>query len=826
MSINAPINSGLSLGGLDETMVSPVNEAADAEERAVVVSGAPWMGADPLDLAAMLAAEAGDMAFLRQLSLSPESVFAATLPTDGALTASGDADNGDPFRDDGPITVDWSQVKDHDGNGFGERDAWKQAAFVDLDRDGDDEVVALNPNLGRWATIEVDSDRSVIYSGATRVVGVYEDPFVTSGAVTKGSEFDSATRFANDLKAGRLSVVDTMIERTTGRTSIIFKLNGEDTYLRLKVHADGNAEYANYMNGAQYQALRSQAPNLSQAPVSGDYKGAGQTVVIIDSGWSSSWDSGNVLYSYDFADNDSNVSVSETDPHGSLVTRTVLDQAADTNIIRLKVFSDNSDGAYYGTMERALQWVINNVSTYGIDAVNLSIGGGNTTTAASTPLSNEYQKLNSMGVITTVAAGNSGEYGVSLMAANSDVVTVSATDGNASLTWWTQRHPTLTDITADGIVDLTNVYGGHRVVQGTSFAAPNVAGAISRAQEAAYVIRGSALTKSEFLTVAEATGDKVGYGAYYELNTDSLMAELVNNYLKNGAITDPGDDTSTDWNGYVSAPDANLAAVNEVGGEYTYGYGWADEVIVGSAANNLFNLDYGDDTLTGGGGSDVFKFNSATDFDVVTDFDVKNDFLDLGYWATSPSTTINQSGGDSVISIYRGSSTITLKGVTASDWKTLRDVGGGAIFASSASDDDVAPSPDTDYRERAPTNPKRVYSSGGGWNYGWLNETVTGGSSDELFDLNYGNDTLTGGGGSDVFCFNSVTDFDIITDFNVKNDFLDMGYWARSSSTTATETSQGTVISIYHGSSTITLMGVFKSDWGMLRDATAGAIFA
>lgn len=53
--------------------------------------------------------------------------------------------------------------------------------------------------------------------------------------------------------------------------------------------------------------------------------------------------------------------------------------ASGINVIHLKVFSDNSNGASLGDIEEALQWVIQNSVQYNIASVDLSLGGGHVT---------------------------------------------------------------------------------------------------------------------------------------------------------------------------------------------------------------------------------------------------------------------------------------------------------------------------------------------------------------------------------------------------------------------------------------------------------------
>lgn len=422
------------------------------------------------------------------------------------------------------------------------------------------------------------------------------------------------------------------------------------------------------------------------------YTGDGMRLAVIDTGYSTGWNNGDIAYQWDFANGDSSALNPQADTHGSLVANVALQHSPKIEIIHLKVFSDYGKNASYADIEKALQWVVNNATDYNIAAVNLSLGGGYANRSTTTPLSDEFAQLANKGVLSFAAAGNSGFFNlfkdVSSIAADPNNIAVSASDGAGSLAWWSQRHPTLTDITADGVkVPVTNASGVTYQINGTSFSTPTVAATAVRAQDAAEDIRGSRLTQNEFVTVAKATGESVMSGTYKELNADALMDELVNRYLPGGTPpTTPDDTTSTpsDDSYVASAPTSFAKEYGQGGGQWNSG--WVNETLAGTTANEKFHINYGSDTLTGGGGSDVFAFNSVTDHDVITDFKANNDFLDLGFWASSwggTKASIN-SVGDTVLSIYHGNSTVTLKGVSAGDWSKIRDVTYGAFLTNAA----------------------------------------------------------------------------------------------------------------------------------------------
>lgn len=168
----------------------------------------------------------------------------------------------DPVGDGPGLGMDFSQLRDFDGNDLGGAGSWTLQGIADIDGNGRSEYVLTNTSNGRWATA-TSSGGTVDFSahgadGTTRVVGVYSDPLVTAGLVTAGSEFDSAQRFANDLRADRLMFLGTGDYDADGRREVFWKIRdgnadpADDVYLRALMHTDVNIDYANYRNVTQF----------------------------------------------------------------------------------------------------------------------------------------------------------------------------------------------------------------------------------------------------------------------------------------------------------------------------------------------------------------------------------------------------------------------------------------------------------------------------------------------------------------------------------------------------------------------------------------------
>lgn len=262
------------------------------------------------------------------------------------------------------------------------------------------------------------------------------------------------------------------------------------------------------------------------------YTGRGETVVVIDSGWSPTWESAaRIVYQHDYANNDADARNPNADTHGALVTSSILSQAPDLNIVALKVIPDGTSTASGSAIEQALQWVVAHASDYKIVGVNLSLAGGSATSEMTTLLSDELASLAAKRVLVSAAAGNAGQNGtatdVSYFAADHNTICVSASGGDGTMPGWAQRNPGITDLCADGTdIRLTDLAGRTVTANGSSFSAPSVTAAVALAQQEAIALRGSALTQDEFLSLAKQTGTPIAGTGYTDLNTQALLAKI------------------------------------------------------------------------------------------------------------------------------------------------------------------------------------------------------------------------------------------------------------------------------------------------------------
>ena len=290
-----------------------------------------------------------------------------------------------------------------------------------------------------------------------------------------------------------------------------------------------------------------------------------------------------IAYQYDFADGDADAS--DVNGHGSNVASITASQdptytgmAPGADLIILKVFGD-SGGGDFGMVESALQWVVANAAAYNIVSINMSLGdGGNYTSPISLyGLGDELADLTAAGVMTVVAAGNdfyehSSAQGVSYPAADPNCVAVSAvwdannggpyywsggaidyTTGTDRLVSFSQRHATMTDISAPGaMITGANTSGGTSSYAGTSQASPHIAGIAALAQQLAEQALGRRLTLAEFRDVLEASGQTIHDGDDEDDNVVNTGLDLPRvDVLAMGeailALGDPGSISGMVW---------------------------------------------------------------------------------------------------------------------------------------------------------------------------------------------------------------------------------------------------------------------------------------
>jgi len=155
--------------------------------------------------------------------------------------------------------------------------------MIDVNGDGNQEMIFTNDKSGRWATVSIDSITGFVdftdydQGGSTRIVGVYEDTLVQEGIDNNGYlsdgitpapvsdpvdpnrylggidrlELNSQYRFQNDIQNDNLIPRNSGDYDDDGVYEVYWKTADETAYLRALMHEDGNIQYANYQDQIQ-----------------------------------------------------------------------------------------------------------------------------------------------------------------------------------------------------------------------------------------------------------------------------------------------------------------------------------------------------------------------------------------------------------------------------------------------------------------------------------------------------------------------------------------------------------------------------------------------
>ncbi|MEP7039766.1 MAG: S8 family serine peptidase, partial [Acidobacteriota bacterium] len=169
-------------------------------------------------------------------------------------------------------------------------------------------------------------------------------------------------------------------------------------------------------------SMRSQAATANRAAYTLDGSGVG--VAIVDSGmlanhkdFTNASGASRIVFSKNFVT--TSTTTDDDYGHGTHVAgiaagNSTIDSSAyrgiapNANIINLKVLDGQGSGQSSWLLN-ALQWLIENRTTYNIRVVNLSLGGLAIDSYTNDPVNRKVQELTALGVLVVAAAGNEGK---------------------------------------------------------------------------------------------------------------------------------------------------------------------------------------------------------------------------------------------------------------------------------------------------------------------------------------------------------------------------------------------------------------------------------
>ena len=262
-----------------------------------------------------------------------------------------------------------------------------------------------------------------------------------------------------------------------------------------------------------FPSLASLYPKVVGAPAAWNsgYTGEGVGIAVLDSGVQSIADFGSRLVQVQLPGQTTNA---DTYGHGTFVAGIAAGSAPAGNYVGIApgatVYAMNvshADGSVYSSdVISGLDWVLANHTAYNIRVVNLSLSESAQSSYLASALDTAVERVWRDGVVVVASAGNRGPGAISYAPANDPfAITVGATDAKNTVSisddtvatfsssGTTQDGFTKPDLLAPGrlvpstlpggtvlagLAPLTNLLGGgYATMSGTSFAAPQVAGA-------------------------------------------------------------------------------------------------------------------------------------------------------------------------------------------------------------------------------------------------------------------------------------------------------------------------------------------------------------
>jgi subtilisin family serine protease len=216
--------------------------------------------------------------------------------------------------------------------------------------------------------------------------------------------------------------------------------------------------------------------------------------------------------------------------------------ARDANLISIQVFTRFDTSADCGSQVPcllsyasdeilALERIFSLRETYNIAAVNMSLGGGryfsqSRCDAENASLKAAIDQLRSVGIATVASTGNEGYFdSISAPACISSAISVGATTKSDNISSFTNAAPFMSLLAPGSSITSSVPGGGFDVKNGTSMAAPHVAGAWALLKE-----RRPSASVAQVLTALRSTGvpriDSLTNIAYPRIRIDAAATAL------------------------------------------------------------------------------------------------------------------------------------------------------------------------------------------------------------------------------------------------------------------------------------------------------------
>jgi len=333
-------------------------------------------------------------------------------------------------------------------------------------------LVAVAVLVAIFVLVGVVNARGIVDKGDTKRVIAHTEEEV-SNAISSGCK---VVRDAKTLKA--LSCPQGVAESLSLAEDVMVFALDENS------HADSRNQVTTQSISANKQIGADLVHNTGNT-------GVGRKVVVLDTGYnynhpelSSSYLGGN-----DFVNDDDDPM--DDNGHGShvsgIITADGIDDpkakgvAPDTGIIAGKVLDQNGSG-YFSDVVAGIYWAVDN---FDADAINMSLGTGRPYVYKGfcnnvlPDLTKAVKYAVDKNVTVVVAAGNSGNSGVSIPGCISYSTTVGAVNSSDKVASFSGRGNAL-DITAPGVSIYSTVLGSaYATWSGTSMATPMVSGVIA-----------------------------------------------------------------------------------------------------------------------------------------------------------------------------------------------------------------------------------------------------------------------------------------------------------------------------------------------------------